>query len=254
MAHEINNPAGFVLSNMETMEEYSRRLLDELRTQERLAAAADDGDGWAALEQHMAAFLEDEELQYIEEDCAALLDETTAGAERIRGIVCNLKTYAHPGDGVPREVDVNQQLEQALALIQNQLRYRSEVHTDLGSLPPVLGHGGELGQAFINLLVNASQAVDSDGQIRVSTRALKGDDAGVEIRISDNGAGMDEEVQEHIFEPFFTTKEVGHGAGLGLSMVYSIVQRHEGTIDVHSARGEGTVFTIELPAARAAAA
>ena len=139
-------------------------------------------------------------------------------------------------------------------MVAHLLRLSVTLRHPLGYLPPVLGHGGELGQAFINLLVNASQAVDSDGQIRVSTRALKGDDAGVEIRISDNGAGMDEEVQEHIFEPFFTTKEVGHGAGLGLSMVYSIVQRHEGTIDVHSARGEGTVFTIELPAARAAAA
>jgi len=248
VAHEINNPAGFVLSNLETMQEYAREVLEQLVEQERLGAAAAEDDGqWDALLRHMERAGQDEELLLIQQDCPEVMAESLQGADRIREIVSSLKTYAHPGDVVPRPVDVNLELERALTLTHNELKFHCEVVRQLEPLPPVMGHAGELGQVFVNLLVNASQAMNRQGKVSVRTKKTSGGDR-VRVEIEDDGAGMPPQVAVRVFEPFFTTKEVGQGTGLGLSIVYGIIQRHGGDISVRSAQGRGTTFTIDLPA------
>ncbi len=253
VAHEINNPAGFVLSNLETMQDYAKLLLGELATRQELANAAAAGEPGArdALLSHLARAARDEEQQYLREDCPEVLADTLEGADRIRDIVLNLKTYAHPGDEQVRQVDLNHEIERALLLTANELKYTCEVVKDLQPLPPVSCHNGQLGQVFVNLLVNASQAMEDGGRISVRSFPRRGE-GGITVEIEDDGPGMSEQVRAHVFEPFFTTKEEGKGTGLGLSIVHDIILRHQGTIEVRSAPGQGTTFTINLPEASGA--
>ncbi len=247
VAHEINNPAGFVLSNLETMKEYTESVMEELRVRQRLCRAAASGQPGArdALVEHLTEAAASEEAQLIRDDFPDVTAETIVGADRIREIVSNLGAYARPGEEIPRPVDLNRELERALSLTHNELKYTCEVVRDLEQdLPLVPGHAGELGQVFVNLLVNASHAVSGRGRVEVRTRRR---DEQVAVEVSDDGDGMPAQVRHQIFEPFFTTKKVGQGTGLGLSIAHGIIQRHGGTIRVDSAEGVGTTFSVSLP-------
>jgi two-component system NtrC family sensor kinase len=140
--------------------------------------------------------------------------------------------------------NLNECLERAISIAWNELKYKVTLEKDLGDLPTVNCYPQQLGQVFLNFLVNAAHAIEQQGVIRVTTRA---EDNYVTIAVSDSGCGIAEENMDRIFEPFFTTKEVGTGTGLGLAISYEIVQRHNGTIDVASEVGKGTTFTVHLP-------
>ncbi|MGE0080352.1 MAG: bacteriohemerythrin [Thiohalomonadaceae bacterium] len=230
VAHEINNPIGYVKSNLNTLARYVEDLL-------RIAdAAAHD----AAVQQACG----DIDLAFIRADTAGLLAETREGIERVQQIVRDLKDFSHVDQAEWQVTDVHNGLESTLNLVWNELKYKATVVRDYGDLPPVPCLPRQLNQVFMNLLVNAAQAIERKGVITLRTRR-RGDMAVIEI--SDTGAGIAQEHLGRIFEPFFTTKPVGKGTGLGLSIAYGIMEKHGGHIEVESAPGHGATFRLWLP-------
>ena len=251
VAHEINNPTGFVSSNLKTLGDYQndidqliqgyQSLKDTLKSRPASSSCntvVERIDSIEALESQI-------DLPFIREDIQALISESREGTERIKRIVEDLKHFAHPGQDKVQDTDINRGIETTLNIVNNELKYNSTVIKDFGELPIILANPQQLNQVFANILVNAAHAMEKNGEIRIRTRH-----AGehVKISISDNGCGIPEDHLERIFEPFFTTKEVGKGTGLGMNIAYNIIKKHGGDIQVTSCVGEGTTFTILLPA------
>ncbi len=239
VAHEINNPVGFVSSNVNTLSEYVAslfRLIDVYETHVgELPAQAQ-----AALAQARQAT----DLAFLREDTPQLLRESQEGLARVKGIVADLKDYSHVDESLWQYADINRGVQSTLNVAWNEVKYKAEVVRNLGPLPPVFCIASQINQVIMNLLVNAAQAIDGKGRITIST-GVAGDHVWIEVE--DTGRGMPVEVQQRIFEPFFTTKEVGKGTGLGLSISWEIVQRHQGKLEVRSTPGLGSTFRIELP-------
>lgn len=248
IAHEINNPTGFVRSNLCTLREYAGDLLeivDAYTKAEPLLAAV---PGTQAELRRLCA---DRDLSFIRADMATLLDESEDGLQRITRIVRNLLDYARPGSQGRLAADLHDELDSTLGLVAHLVLDKAEVRREYGVVPPVVCSPSELNQVFTNVLVNAAQAIGQHGLITVRTGA-SGPWAWVEI--ADNGVGIAPEDLPRVFEPFFTTKPVGKGTGLGMSMSWSIVRDHGGQILVDSRPGEGTTVRIELPLHAAEAA
>ncbi len=253
VAHEINNPTAYVSSNLNTMAEYQEQMTDLLSQYGALAASlkalAGDIDLPAEIFDSLKALrLVEEEIDmaFLREDFPELIAESCEGAERIRKIVADLKDFAHPGDQGYKQADINQGLDSTINIVWNEIKYSSNLSKDYADLPPVKCFPQQINQVFMNLLVNAAQAIEKEGLIKVCTRHHNDK---VKIQISDNGRGIPEAIQNKIFDPFFTTKDIGEGTGLGLSLAYSIIEKHQGTIEVESQEGQGTTFTIFLPVA-----
>ena len=251
VAHEINNPTGFVSSNLKTLGDYQadlNRLLSDYQALKEGVKSSVDGSAAEAV-RDLIARVEDTEqaidIDYLRQDSEELIAECREGTDRIKKIVDDLKHFAHPGQDQVQDTDINRELESTLGVVHNELKYKATVIRELGELPLVSANPQQLNQVFVNILVNAAQAIDQTGEIRIATRHL---DDQVEIRISDTGCGIAEEHLGRIFDPFFTTKEVGQGTGLGMNIVYNIIQKHHGEIRVESQVGEGTTFIITLPA------
>ncbi len=241
VAHEINNPVGYVTSNLGTATEYAATLRTMFELHTRLAADPADAELAARIEQ----LRRQEDVDFILEDLAGLLAESLEGVERVAEIVQNLKSFAREDTLSMVPQDLNECVESMIRMVWNELKYKCHVERDFGELPPVPCHAGRINQVVVNMLVNAAQAMPADGgTIRVSTAVV--DDAAV-ITIADDGCGMDEQTRKHIFDPFFTTKDVGKGTGLGLSISHGIVEDHGGRIEVDSTPGRGTTFRIHLP-------
>jgi two-component system, NtrC family, sensor kinase len=244
IAHEINTPVGYILSNLTTMREYVDDLVRLVRAGSeaaaRLQAGATPAEAFAELE----AVKRDVDFDFIVEDFASAAKDSKQGAERIRDIVKSLREFAHVDEGKIQPTDLARCLEDALKISWNELKYKTEVERDFQTLPPVPCSPQRMEQVFVNLLVNAGQAIPKKGVIRLSTR-LEGEHA--VVRIADTGVGMTPEVMKRIFEPFFTTKPVGAGTGLGLHVAYRIVDGLGGRIDVRSEPGRGTEFAVRLP-------
>jgi two-component system NtrC family sensor kinase len=179
-------------------------------------------------------------------DVTDILDESLEGAERVKRIVQDLKRFSHVDEAETKTTDINAELESTINIAWNEIKYKASLIKDFGGLPMIQCNPGQLNQVFMNLLVNASQAIERQGEIRVKTWHESGT---VRIAISDTGSGIPPDKLGRIFEPFFTTKEVGKGTGLGLSIAYDIIKKHSGTIEVHSTVGEGTTFTVSIPVA-----
>ena len=242
VAHEINNPMGFISSNLGTLGEYIEDLTGLLSAYALLQASSDDDrDGIA---KQIRKKEEELDLDFVMEDVGNLLSESKEGAARVRKIVQNLREFSHVDREEMMKADINAGVESTLNIAWNEIKYKAEVEKDYGDLPPVSCHSQELNQVIMNILVNAVQAIEEKGVIRIKT-FVDGDDAC--ISIADNGCGMPEEVKAKIFDPFYTTKEVGRGTGLGLNLASTIVGKHNGTIEVDSTVGEGTNFTIRIP-------
>jgi len=173
------------------------------------------------------------------------------GASRTARIVSDMKTFSHPGNEVLAPFDLHGTLDMCLNLLSNQIRGRVKIFRDYQADKMVVGPRGQLGQVFMNLLNNAQQAIDGEGEIHVETSQ---DERFAEVRFRDTGHGIPPEIVNRIFDPFFTTKEPGVGTGLGLSISYGIVSRIGGSIRCHSDEGSGTEFTIQLPRSVDAAA
>jgi two-component system NtrC family sensor kinase len=246
VAHEINNPMGFIHSNLARMAEYIGDISMAIREYERLRAAAGAGDTPALREARDRATKarDDADLQFVLEDFAKAIAESREGAERITHIVQNLREFSHtdPAERVP--ADVNKCIESTANIIVNMLRYKVDLVKEYGDIPQIRCFPMQLNQVFMNLLVNAYQAIEDRGVIRIRTRSA-GDT--IVIEISDTGKGIAPEHIDKIYDPFFTTKEVGVGTGLGLATSYNIIEKHGGRITARSRVGAGTTFTIELP-------
>jgi signal transduction histidine kinase len=227
VAHEINNPMGFVASNLNRLVEFSKRLVDGVQglvPRADLRALGELGDLLGELE--------------------SIAEETREGVERVVEIVQALLEFSHGGQGrsAPQRVDLNRVVQNCLTLIPRAARER--VDLDLRPLPAVACHPMQVAQVVMNLVVNGAQAVQDVGRVRVSTRASRSQ---VFVSVEDDGCGIPEEHLAQIFDPFFTTKPVGQGTGLGLSVSLEIVRRHRGSLWVDSLPGRGSLFVVELP-------
>lgn len=248
VAHEINNPIGYVHSNLGTLQGYLRGLMTLLDAYD--AAARTLPVEFAPNFESIAGTKQQVDYDFLRQDLPLLLAESREGIERVKKIVLDLRDFSHGGQSDVEEwlcVDVHRGIESTLNIVWNEIKYKAEVHRDYAELPPIECIPSQLNQVFLNLLINASQAITDHGAITVSTR-LTGDQ--ICIGIADTGVGIAPEHLERIFDPFFTTKAVGKGTGLGLALSYGIVKKHQGRISVSSTVGVGTEFRIHLPVAR----
>jgi signal transduction histidine kinase len=232
VAHEINNPVGYVTSNLGTLAGY----VDELLRVVRHLSGKGTGPAPAC------------DIEFLEEDIPALVSETREGLDRVKKIVQDLKDFSRVDKSDDWEpANLVKGLESTLNIVANEIKYKAAVVKQLVPLPDVPCLPTQLNQVFMNLLVNAAQAIDGKGTITLRSGF---DDDDVWVEVGDDGCGMPPEVQARIFEPFYTTKPVGKGTGLGLSVSYSIVQKHRGRIELESAPGQGTTFRVTLPRVR----
>ena len=247
IAHEINNPIGFVASNTRTLRRYVKDLAELVGEYHKLRDVASTSEACAELVKKIEALEDRLDVDYVLEDMQSLVSENRDGIERVVKILRDLKDFSRADDETPQQVDLNTVIEDALNLARNELKYKAQVETSLGELPPITGHPGQLSQVFINMLVNAANAIEHKGTITITTTVI---DDKVVATVRDTGSGIPPEVLSRIFDPFFTTKARGQGTGLGLSIALDIIQQHGGTISVESTPGTGTTFTLEFPAAQ----
>ncbi|WP_321369661.1 ATP-binding protein [uncultured Desulfuromusa sp.] len=240
VAHEINNPVGFISSNLSTLKRYQEKQSNYLGQLESWLQEVGSSE---VLDQHQK-LRKEQKISYLLEDIVDLIDESRDGAVRVKDIVQNLKSFSRVDQTKFTQADINDCLESTLAIAMNEIKYKASVEKDFGEIPLISCYPQQLNQVFLNILVNAAQAIEEKGVIGIRTRH---EDNLVKITISDNGSGIPESIKEKIFEPFFTTKEVGKGTGLGMSISYDIIKEHKGQIKVDSELGQGTTFTIELP-------
>ncbi|VAW98108.1 Histidine kinase [hydrothermal vent metagenome] len=241
VAHEINNPVGYVYSNLGTLQKYIDNLFQMLECYEQLEQYV-TGDNEAVEVLHKLK--QELDIEYIKEDVRDLVSESREGIARVKGIVQDLKDFSHVDEAEWQWADLHRGLDSTLNIVSNEIKYKAEVVKDYGELPAVECLASQLNQVFMNLLVNAAHAIEERGVITIKTGHQ---DDKVWVEISDTGTGITSENLKNIFDPFFTTKGVGTGTGLGLSLSYGIVQKHAGNIEVRSDVGKGTVFTIYLP-------
>ena len=239
VAHELNNPIGFIYSNMTHLREYSEKLIDLLRIAEK---SPND----------LPKKKEEYEFDYIIQDLPKLISSCEDGARRTRDIVLGLRNFSRLEAAKLLEMDIRLSLDTTLNLLQGEIKNRVQVHKSYEPIPLIHCYASQINQVLMNILSNALQAIEGEGQIWISVRSVRegkqGQNGGmVQVSIQDSGKGMPQEVLEKIFDPFFTTKGIGQGTGLGLSISYGIVHTHGGEIQVKSELGVGTEFTILLP-------
>jgi signal transduction histidine kinase len=239
VAHEINNPIGFVNSNVGTLTSYINDLLKLVDSYE-----ANEAQLPVAQRDALAALKTQIDITYLRDDIGNLLQETKDGLQRVTRIVADLKDFAHIDESNWQQGNVEQGLDSTINVVWNELKYKANVIKEYSHPPTIECILPQLNQVFMNLLVNAAQAIDEQGTITIRTGS-KGEEVWVEI--VDTGKGIPPEILPQIFNPFFTTKPVGKGTGLGLSVSFSIVKNHSGRIEVESKVGEGTIFRIRLP-------
>ncbi len=233
VAHEINNPVGYVYSNLQTLENYLNDLF-------RLTDAIDT----AASLEDLRQVRHNIDYNYLREDLKDLLSESREGIERVKTIISAMKDFSHIEEEEFKQADLHRGIETTLNVVNNELKYKAEVVRDFGELPHVECIASQINQVIMNLLVNAAHAIEDFGKITIRTRH-QGDT--VTLEVEDTGKGIASEHLNRIFEPFFTTKGIGKGTGLGLSLSFNIIKKHNGEIEVHSEPGQGTRFRITLP-------
>lgn len=233
VAHEINNPIGYVYSNLQTLAGY----LDDLR---QIIEAIDQVSHISELQQLKQTL----DYEFLRTDVSDLLRESAEGIERVKHIITALKDFSRRDDFELQPCDLHKAIESTLSVAWNEIKYKAEVQRHFADIPDVVCHVGQINQVLMNLLVNAAQAIDNYGRIDISTGV---EDDCVWVKIEDNGRGISAEHMPRIFEPFFTSKPVGEGTGLGLALAYNIVRKHGGEIRVESTPQEGTSFTMLLP-------
>jgi signal transduction histidine kinase/ligand-binding sensor domain-containing protein len=241
VAHEINNPIGYVHSNLSTLQQYGTQLLSAIETFTRTFARGDNAARLAEVEEIRQRF----EIDALAADLPQLLIESREGIERVSKIVRDLRDFSRiDRDEAWVDADVHRGLESTLNIVANELKFKARIVKNFGDLPPIKCLPSELNQVFMNILMNAGQAIKERGVITVSTGRT---DDKIWISISDDGEGIPAAVLPRIFDPFYTTKPVGSGTGLGLSISYGIVAKHSGTIEAESVLGQGTSVRVELP-------
>lgn len=241
VAHEINNPIGFVSSNISTLAQYSAQLMEVIDASRHMASHLSP--------EHRVLFdglLQKIEYDYLCQDLPDLLKESKDGLARVKRIVSDLRDFSTAEGGQPLAADLNQLLESALDAVASQLAGKVTLVRALVPLPLVSCMSAQITQVLVSLLTNAAQAMAAPGRLTLRSGF---DDAQVWVEITDTGCGMSDAVQKRIFEPFYTTRPVGQGTGLGLSLAWEIIQQHQGRLQVSSAPGQGSTFRVGLPRA-----
>lgn len=239
VAHELNNPISFIYANMKELENYINAIEEILKL---LLSNMNDPDLQEKLREKITK--ENYDLEFIKRDINSLINESVEGGRRVKEVVQNLRNFSRLDEGEVKTVDLHEGLDSTLLLLNNEIKNRIEVVKAYGDLPKIECHPGQINQVFMNILINAIQAIEGDGKIWIHTQKLNDQ---VEIVIKDNGKGIPEKIKDKIFDPFFTTKPVGKGTGLGLNICYNIIKNHNGKISVESIENEGTSFKIILP-------
>ena len=241
VAHEINNPIGFINSNLGTLKGQVNDLLNVTAAyQNAEPALAEHAELLAAIRQAKTAA----DLEFLQEDIPNLINESIDGVQRVKKIIDNLKDFSRVDTAEWQYANLERGLESTLSIAWNELKYKAEIVREYAGLPEIECIASQVNQVFLNLLVNAAHAIAEHGIITLRTGF---DDEQVWVEIGDTGTGIKPEHLKKIFDPFFTTKPVGKGTGLGLSLAYSIVKRHHGRLDVRSEPGKGSVFRLALP-------
>lgn len=247
VAHEINNPVGFVLSNLESLQEHIQELTEILtlysEITDHIPSNALSGTTKQKLNQIQLA-TQGDSMSFLLEDIQDIFTDSMSGLHRVRDLVASLKSYSHIAEKKHVALNINQCIENTLKLVHNELKYKVSVQRAMQTVPEVLGNEGELSQVFTNLLVNACHACEQDGVIIIESHA---DAEFLYASVTDNGSGIAPEKVNAIFNPFFTTKPVGVGTGLGLAVSKDIIERHDGEISVESEVGSGSTFTLKIP-------
>jgi two-component system NtrC family sensor kinase len=238
VAHELNNPAGFIYGNMDLIRGYLGRLELMLSIYDRVKLPTAEADELALTKKEIG-------YESLLPDLRSMIADCVEGAERIRDVVKNLRLFSRLDDGEFKRIDLHENIDSTIRLLSGYYGSgRIRLVREYGELPLVNCYAGQLNQVWTNLLVNAAQAVRSGGEVKISSR-VEGESA--VVTISDTGCGIDPEHLRRIFDPFFTTKPVGEGTGLGLSISYGIIEKHGGTIEAESLTGAGTTFRVSIP-------
>ncbi|WP_165839972.1 ATP-binding protein [Motiliproteus coralliicola] len=239
VAHEINNPVGFVNSNLGSLQKYVDNIIQLINKYEAIIPELSD-----SVAKDIAETKEQLDFDFVIEDVQELIDESIEGLERVKKIVLDLKSFSRADQGDWEEVSLHDCLDSTLNVVWNELKYKAELVKNYQDIPHIICNASQINQVIINLLLNAAQAIEDFGQISITTGH---NDDGVWLEVHDNGSGIPEHIQSRVFDPFFTTKDVGKGTGLGLSVSYNIVQSHGGDLSFKSTQGEGTCFRLWLP-------
>jgi len=246
VAHEINNPMGFIGSNIDVLENYIKVYTGMLKMVEGLRPCCEDGDinKVKGILEEIKLYQKSVNLEYIVKDMDGLFAHTREGIERIQTIIKDLKIFSHEDLGEVSSVQIEEVIDSVLNIVHNEIKYKADLKKNYGTTPLVHCSAHKMGQVFINLLINAVQAIEDKGVIEVRTYQQ---DHYVCVDVRDTGKGIPKENLKKIFDPFFSTKPVEQGTGLGLSISYEIVKKYGGAIKVQSQAGRGTTFTIMLP-------
>lgn len=242
VAHEINNPVGFVNSNVGSLDGHTKSLLELIAAYENAAAKlAEPSAEFQAVEELKKKI----DFEYLKEDIGDLIRESKEGLGRVKKIVQDLKDFSHVDNKQEWQfADLHKCIDSTLNVVWNEVKFKAEVEKNYGNIPEVECLASQLNQVFMNLIVNASHAIAERGKITITTSA---ENDWVCVAVKDTGSGIAPEHLKNIFDPFFTTKPVGTGTGLGLSVSYNIITKHGGRIEVDSVVGTGTTFSIHLP-------
>lgn len=255
IAHEINTPVQYIGDNLSFLQESHENLTRVLKTYDRLwRKQLECGAVTEEMQEELAKEIEEADLEYLFEEIPSSFNQSLEGVKRVNKIVRAMKDFSHPGEEEKTLADINKILENTITVCRNEWKYVAEMEQDLAAdLRPVPCFSGDIGQVFLNIIVNGAHAIENFqkshrndmGTILVATRQLEN---GVQIRINDSGGGIPEDIQERVFDPFFTTKERGKGTGQGLAIAYNVVtDKHQGRIFFETEQGKGTTFVIELP-------
>lgn len=243
VAHEINNPVGFINSNLTMLKKYADRALELITALDASLSGIADEDLMTTINQKKKAL----KIDSIKRNMIAVIDESMEGVTRVKQIVQDLKDFSRIDEAEWQWADLHAGIDSTLNIAWNEIKYKAVVHKEYGELPNVECVPSQINQVIMNLLVNSAHAMENSGNIYLRTSAQKDS---ITIEIEDDGCGIPEKIIGKIFDPFFTTKEVGKGTGLGLSLSYGIIKKHNGELSVKSRPGEGTTFTITLPISR----
>lgn len=248
VAHEINNPVGFIKSNLETLHEYTRSYTKALLAYQGLATEVSKADLTAAVTRKLNSLnqlLQSTNLEFITKDGVDCIQESLGGVRRVEEIIANLRDFAQSDEDSKRSFgNINDVIDGAVKLVWNEIRYGIELEKDYGELPEIWATVGQLSQVFVNIIMNAAHAMEGQGKITIRT-SCDADD--VHIDFIDAGPGIEPENLDKLFDPFFTTKEVGSGTGLGLYISHGLIAKHQGSMQAFNEPSAGARFRITLP-------
>lgn len=242
VAHEINNPVGYVNSNINSLDGYVTDIYDVLDVYQTLEQTIPEENEHRKKLKDMKS---DIDFDFIRDDIKELISESKEGVLRVKQIVKDLKDFSHVDEAEWQVTDLEKGIDSTLNIVHNELKYKAKIHKSYGDIPTIECVPSQINQIIMNLLVNAGHAIDEQGTITIQTGTLE--DKYIFVDIIDTGKGIAPENLNKIFDPFFTTKPVGQGTGLGLSLSYSIAEKHGGELSVNSVVGEGTTFRLRLP-------